>query len=55
MFGAFVGWTVAYLRLRWVERRLDIHIFCKGNLMKRAEGNMPSNKVYEKVRRLNVK
>lgn len=55
VFGAFVGWTVAYLRLRWVERRLDIHIFCKGNLMKRAEGSMPSNKVYEKVRRLNVK
>lgn len=48
VFGAFVGWTVSYFRLRWVERMLDIHIFCKGNLMKRGEGAMPSNLVYER-------
>jgi len=55
VFGAFVGWTVSYYRLRWVEKRLDIHIFCKGNLMKSVDGKMPSNKVYEKVRRLKAK
>ncbi|MBP3205724.1 MAG: exopolysaccharide Pel transporter PelG, partial [Lachnospiraceae bacterium] len=48
VFGAFVGWSVSYIRLRWVERRLDIHIFCKGNLMKRGEGKKPSNLVYKR-------
>lgn len=47
--GTFVGWTVAYFRLRWVERKLDIHIFCEGNLMKSREGVMPSNLVYKKT------
>lgn len=51
VFGAFVGWGVAYARLRYIERRLDIHVFCKGNLMKRKDGAMPSNKVYERTGR----
>lgn len=44
--GAFVGFGVAYYRLRLLERSLDIHIFCNGNIMKRGIGRMPSNRVY---------
>lgn len=46
--GSFVGWTVAYIRLRWVERNLDIHIFCKGQLMKPGRGHRPSSKVMDR-------
>ncbi len=46
--GAFVGWMIGYFRLRWVERHMDIHIFCRGNLMKKGRGNRPSDRVYTK-------
>ena len=46
--GSFAGWTVAYLRLRWLERNLDEHIFCKGVLMKRRHAIEPSSKVYSR-------
>ena len=45
--GAFAGWSVAYYRLRVMEKNLDIHIFCNGNLMKRGKGIKPNNKVYD--------
>lgn len=46
--GSFVGWTVAYLRLRWVEKNLDVHIFCNGHLLKKRKGSRPSSKVYDR-------
>ena len=46
--GSLVGWSVAYHRLRVMEKNLDIHIFCSGNLMKRGHGKKPSNKVYQR-------
>ncbi len=33
-FGAFVGWTVCYYRLRYMERHFDRHIFCRGHIVK---------------------
>ncbi len=47
--GAFVGWTVAYMRLRWVEKNLDTHIFCRGVLLKQGNGPEPSGMVYGKA------
>lgn len=44
--GALSGFTVAYLRLRRMEKNLDIHIFCNGSLLKKGKGKMPSNLVY---------
>ena len=46
--GAFVGWSVAYTRLRWIEKNLDTHIFCRGQLLKRGNGPKPSGLVYKK-------
>jgi uncharacterized membrane protein len=46
--GAFAGWTGGYARLRWVERNLDRHIFCRGVLLKKQKGPRPSGKVYER-------
>lgn len=48
VLGSLTGWTIAYARLRWVEKHLDIHIFCQGMLLKRGMGLKPSGKVYEK-------
>ena len=48
MAGSFVGWTAGYLRLRWLERNLDEHIFCKGMLMKSRHLPKPSSKVYSR-------
>lgn len=46
--GAFAGWVIAYMRLQWLEKNLDEHIFCNGNLLRRAKGERPSWKVYSK-------
>ena len=43
--GAFVGWCVAYWRLRWVERHMDVHVFCRGTLISYGKGKMPSGMV----------
>ena len=48
LLGAFTGWTVAYARLRWVEKNLDRNTFCKWLLLKRGKGKMPSSVVYRK-------
>ena len=48
--GAFVGWAVAYVRLRWVERNMDRHIFCEGHLMEKGRGRRPEDLVYLKGR-----
>ena len=47
MAGALTGFCVAYDRLRTMEKNMDIHIFCKGSLLKKGEGKCPSNCVYE--------
>jgi uncharacterized membrane protein len=47
VFGAFIGWTVAYARLRWVEKHMDVHVFCRGSLIKRGKGKQPDGKVYD--------
>lgn len=45
--GSMIGFTVAYMRLRWMEKHLDEHMFCRGNIMKQAKGIKPSPKVFD--------
>ena len=45
--GSVIGFTTAYLRLRWMEHNLDEHIFCRGNIMRQAKGIKPSPKVFD--------
>ncbi len=47
--GALAGWTAAYVRLRWVEKNLDVHIFCRGTIVKQESGQMPFSLVYKKA------
>lgn len=46
-FGSIVGFSVAYARLRWMEKHIDEHMFCRGSIMKRAKGIKPSPKVFD--------
>lgn len=46
--GAFAGWTVAYMRLRWVEKHLDVHIFCRGTIVRQESAQKPSGLVYKR-------
>ena len=48
VLGSFTGFTIAFRRLRWVEKHLDSHVFCTGALMKRGSGPRPSGKVYDR-------
>lgn len=48
VIGAIVGWTVAYFRLRFIEKSVDTHIFCNGSIMKKGNGNKPSNVVFSR-------
>ena len=48
VMGSFAGWTVTYMRLRWVEKNIDRHVFCSGDLMKRGKGAQPSGKVFDR-------
>ena len=48
VIGSFVGWSVAYMRLRWVEKNLDTHIFCQGFILKKENSPKPSGLVYKR-------
>ena len=45
--GSLIGFVTAYMRLRWMEKHLDEHIFCRGNIMKQGKGIKPSPKVFD--------
>ncbi len=45
--GSYVGWTVGYMRLRWVERHMDVHTFCQGTLIPLQVGEPESPKSYD--------
>ena len=46
--GAVVGWVISYIRMRWLEKHIDIHVFCQGRLLEKGQGKMPSPVVYRK-------
>ena len=55
VIGSLVGFTVAYTRLRTMEKTLDVHIFCNGNIMEKGHGLRPNNKVYDRYALLKKK
>lgn len=50
IFGSLLGWCISYARLRWVERNMDVHIFCQGKIINAGKGEIPDQKVYERKR-----
>lgn len=49
--GSLTGFCIAYLRLRWVEKHLDEHIFCRGILFPTKFSKKPPALVYDKNQR----
>ncbi len=47
VIGSLLGWCIAYMRLRWVEKHLDEHIFCAGSLIAYGKGTRLPSKVYD--------
>lgn len=48
--GSFVGFCVAYARLRWLEKNLDEHVFCRGSLLRHKRGVPPESKVFDRYK-----
>lgn len=42
----FLSFTYSYFRLRWIERNIDIHVFCRGTVIERVNEKMPRQDVY---------
>ncbi|MCM1304418.1 MAG: exopolysaccharide Pel transporter PelG [Lachnospiraceae bacterium] len=47
LLSSFIGLTTAYMRIRWVEKHLDEHVFCRGVLFPSGKGKKPDSKVYD--------
>lgn len=50
IFGSLVAFILAYFRIRWVEKHLDEHIFCRGILFKTKREAMPDPMVFSRSR-----
>jgi len=42
----FISFTYSYFRLRWIEKNIDIHVFCRGTIVERVKEKMPRQDVY---------
>lgn len=48
LFGALLGWTFSYFRIRFLERNFDYHIMCNMKVIKVNKGEKPDSLVYKK-------
>lgn len=44
----FLSFTYSYFRLRWIEKNVDIHVFCRGTVIEQVNEQMPRQDVYNK-------
>lgn len=42
----FLAFTYSYFRLRWIEKNIDFHVFCRGTIVERVKETMPRQDVY---------
>ncbi|MBE5966463.1 MAG: hypothetical protein E7255_05785 [Lachnospiraceae bacterium] len=43
---SFFAFSFSYFRLRWIERNMDTHVFCRGTVLKQESGEMPEPDIY---------
>lgn len=46
---AFLAFSFSYFRLRWIEKNIDTHIFCKGTIIRQVNEEMPRPDIYNKT------
>ncbi len=51
---SFLAFSFSYFRLRWIEKNLDTHVFCRGTVLKQVNADMPESDVYNVYRGKNV-
>jgi polysaccharide biosynthesis protein PelG len=52
---SFLAFTFSYFRLRWIEKNLDSHVFCRGTVLKQVYGDMPDSEVYNIYKNKTIK
>lgn len=45
---SLAAFSYSYFRLRWIEKRLDHFIFCRGSIMEKGVGKKPSSLVFSR-------
>jgi len=45
---ALVAFTYLYFRLRWLEKHIDVYIFCSGTIMETSRARKPSDVVFQR-------
>ncbi|MBR2055103.1 MAG: exopolysaccharide Pel transporter PelG [Clostridia bacterium] len=45
---SLAAFSYSYFRLRWIEKRLDHFIFCRGSIMEKGAGKKPSSLVFSR-------
>lgn len=51
LIGALCGWTFSFFRIRYMERHIEEHIFCKAKLVKEHTTGVQRTIVYSRERR----
>ncbi|MBQ7161393.1 MAG: exopolysaccharide Pel transporter PelG [Clostridia bacterium] len=47
--GSVVAFSIAYFRLRYMEKHIENQVFCRGDIIDRADGEKPSAVVYSRA------
>ena len=47
--GSAAAFTIAYFRLKHMENRLEEQVFCRGDVIERAEGEKPASMVFSRA------
>ena len=47
IIGSFIGFTFAYVRIRWIEKNINTHTFCNGIILRQINQPRPSSLVYD--------
>ena len=47
--GSVVAFSIAYFRLRYMEKHIEDQVFCRGDIIDRADGEKPSAVVYSRA------
>ena len=48
LFGALLGWTFSYFRIRYLEKHFDYHIMCSMHVIKAKHTKKPDSVVYRR-------
>ncbi len=48
---SFLAFTFCYFRLRWIEKNIDTHVFCRGTVLRQVKAERPPADVFNVYKR----